>query len=62
MVNLEWSPDGKTDKLVILSDPPKFLQWEVVEMPDEFAGIDPKQKALVVRDVEAEKAALTNGA
>ena len=35
----------KTDKLVILSDPPKFLQWEVVEMPDEFAGIDPKQKS-----------------
>ena len=48
----------QTDKLVILSGPPKFLQWESVEMPDEFAGVDPKKKALVVRDLEAEKAEL----
>lgn len=50
----------KTDKLVIFSDPPKFLQWESVEMPDEYVGVNPKAKSLVVRDTEAEQAALAN--
>lgn len=50
----------KTDKLVIFSDPPKFLQWDSVEMPDEYVGAKPGAKSLVVRDIEAEQAALAN--
>jgi hypothetical protein len=49
----------KADKIVIFSEAPKFLQWDSVEMPDEFVSAEDKVKSMVVRDLEAEQAALS---
>ena len=58
ILNGHWENenDWRTDQLRVFSGPPAFLQWELVDAPDELEQMPPGAKALVVRNTEFEPA------
>lgn len=50
----QTAPGWITDELIIYSDSPAFLAWEVVSQPDAYDGVDPRVKSLVCRDTALE--------